>query len=530
MSQTAKHFAVLHMRGPFRIKLPDGSDVTPTSVKAQALLAMLASAPHGIRSRAWLKSKLWSTRAPEQAAGSLRQCLFQIRQDLGPAAVVISADRHSVSVSLDRIRIHTAARGVVLEGIPNFDDAFGAWLRDERQSAPERPFQVPAESGAVLPRNPQRKIVSIVTDAPNEPLMAWFVQAVADAVARILNESFSVDVRSSSSSDVEAHWQIRVSSMIFEQAHLRLRISLDCSDTSTRIWANEATIPVQGAPPTEHPKVHLMCNQLVEAVGDELFIRGDHKQSADRACRLAIRALFKMQPSAAAEADALFATAFDAHQRGLYLAWRAQCLTIIKAERYSSDPEALTDQAEALCAQALELEPNNSMVLATVANTQGQLFRNHSASLSLAKRAVQLNPTNPMAWWALSSASVYTGDVDASLKHAVQASRLVTTLPNKFWWDNQLFGSALVAGKLQLALAFAEECHAQNPSFRPPLRYLVAIYSNAEREKDTRRTITSLQKLEPDFSVDRLINDQTYPASLIQKAPGLNLDGLRAYV
>ncbi|MBL4588699.1 MAG: hypothetical protein JKY11_01295 [Alphaproteobacteria bacterium] len=244
---------------------------------------------------------------------------------------------------------------------------------------------------------------------------------------------------------------------------------------------------------------------------------------------MAIRSLFKMRPSAAAEADKLFAAAFATSPRGLYLAWRAQCLTITKAERYSSDLEALEEQAEGLCAQALELEPNNSMVLATVANTQGQLFRNHEGSYGLAKRAVQLNPSNPMAWWALSSSSVYIGDTEASLRHAIQASRLVTTLPNKFWWDNQLFGSALVGGKLKLALAFAEECHAQNPSFRPPLRYLIAMYSNIGLRRDAEKAISLLQSLEPDFSVHRLINDKAYPASLIHRAPGLNLDGLRAF-
>ncbi|MEJ8561142.1 hypothetical protein QTO30_07825 [Yoonia sp. GPGPB17] len=361
-------------------------------------------------------------------------------------------------------------------------------------------------------------------------MMEWFVQSVADVATRLLNESFSIDVRSrDDGEDIDAHWQIHVATQKFENAFIRLRMALECPASKTRIWANEATILVEGSPPTEHPHVYLMCNQLVEAVGDELLSRGDSEQSADRDCRLAIRSLFKMKPSAAAEADELFATAFATSPRGLYLAWRAQCLTIMKAERYSSNSDALKEQAEALCAHALELEPNNAMVLATVANTQGQLFRNHESSYGLAKRAVQLNPSNPMAWWALSSSSVYIGDTDASLRHAIQASRLVTTLPNKFWWDNQLFGSALVAGKLKLALAFAKECHAQNPSFRPPLRYLVALYANMELKRDAEKAISLLQDLEPDFSVSRLINDKAYPASLIHKAPGLNLDGLRAF-
>lgn len=530
MSPQVCHSAIFHLRGPFRAELPDGANVTPTSTKAQALLAMLATAPHGVRSREWLKSKLWSTRAPEQSAGSLRQCLLQIRRSFKSADDIVSADRQNVKIDLDRVALLKDARGEFLEGIPFFDDAFGSWLKEERGAAMRPPPRAPAMPLEGANSVAERKIISIVTDAPNEPMMEWFVQAVADATTRLLNESFSVDVRSYEHQEGDrAHWQIRISSQIFERTLVRLRMSLEHPGSNTRIWAHESSITVEGSPPTEHPTVHLMCNQLIEAVGDELLIRGDYEQTADRDCRLAIRSLFKMQPSAAEEANALFESAFAKSPRGLYLAWRAQCLTIMRAERYASDLQALEDQAEALCAQALELEPNNSMVLATVANTKGQLFRNHMASFALAKRAVQLNPTNPMAWWALSSSSVYTGDIEASLKHAGQASRLVTTLPNKFWWDNQLFGSALVAGKLKLALAFAEECHAQNPSFRPPLRYLVALYSNAGRFRDAQKAISQLQVLEPDFSAERLKGDKAYPASLLHKAPGLDLDQLSAF-
>ncbi|MEJ8561141.1 hypothetical protein QTO30_07820 [Yoonia sp. GPGPB17] len=116
--------------------------MTPISAKAQALLAMLAVAPHGTRSREWLKSKLWSTRARDQAAGSLRQCLLQIRRSLGDAAQVIAADRHNVSIDLDRVEIRSAERGELLEGVPIFDDAFAVWLRQERLALPNSSREV----------------------------------------------------------------------------------------------------------------------------------------------------------------------------------------------------------------------------------------------------------------------------------------------------------------------------------------------------------------------------------------------------
>lgn len=527
----AKHLISLDIRGPFRIEMADGTNVTPKSTKAQALMAMLAVAPHGTRSRAWIKSKLWSTRAPEQAAGSLRQCLLQIRRALRDVAQVVSADRQNVTLDLKRVKISRDKRGELLEGIAVFDDAFEAWLHDERKASCPALTIVPSFPSNSREKRADRKIISIVVDAPSDPMMTWFVQGVADRITRLLGESFSVDVRSWSRNNSQLdHWRLRLAARSFGASSVGLRVALESSGSKSRIWGNEATICVQGSPLIEHPSISSLCNQLIEAVGDELLVRGDCEQSADRDCRLAIRSLFRMQPCAAKEADRLFANAYATSPRGLYLAWRAQCLTITKAERYSSDPESLTEHAEALCAQALEMESNNSMVLATVANTYGQLFKNHMSSYALAKRAVALNPGNPMAWWALSSAAVYVGDIEASLKHAMQVSRIVTTLPNKFWWDNQLFGSALVSGKLKLALAFAEECHAQNPTFKPPLRYLIALYAHSNREHLAEATIARLTDLEPDFSVERLMHDQKYPASLIHKSPGLKTDQLRAFM
>lgn len=62
----------IHLTGPFRVEGADGTDRTPKSSKGCGLLALLACHPQTRRSRSWLQSKLWSDRAPEQAAASLR--------------------------------------------------------------------------------------------------------------------------------------------------------------------------------------------------------------------------------------------------------------------------------------------------------------------------------------------------------------------------------------------------------------------------------------------------------------------------
>ena len=127
---------------------------TPRSQKSRALIAMLALSPRGSRSRVWLRNKLWSDRAEEQASASLRQALVEIRKALGPAAdQLIHADKHTISLDLGRVRVDAlevlqafrnpdggsntflpiVTQSEFLEGLDVCDPEFEEWLTLERQ-------------------------------------------------------------------------------------------------------------------------------------------------------------------------------------------------------------------------------------------------------------------------------------------------------------------------------------------------------------------------------------------------------------
>ncbi|MCR5869466.1 hypothetical protein LRS12_01065 [Sphingomonas sp. J344] len=53
----------LRLLGPFGLFRPDGSRIEITSRKSVAILAMLATAPNGLRSRSWIRSMLWGNAA-----------------------------------------------------------------------------------------------------------------------------------------------------------------------------------------------------------------------------------------------------------------------------------------------------------------------------------------------------------------------------------------------------------------------------------------------------------------------------------
>jgi len=522
MNGEGKYSARIFLTGTFRVELKSGKDVTPNSSKAQALLALLATSPNGSRSRGWLQARLWSDRAPEQASGSLRQCLVQIRQSFSELPALLQTSRKNIVLNLSLLELISNDEDEYLEGIYVRDNGFEEWLRVSRS---QRNRLLPAtacnEAPTCAPKSIARTVAIMhkVSGDSGFDQLEWLSSLMIDNVARHLREAFSVEVITGKEPVIHENlWQVDIETCHFSSSTTGVRMALSRPARGRHIWADSTTIEMRGAPPAEHPDIALLSNRLVEAIGDELLLWEDPETDCpDAICRRAIRSMFEIRADAVKSADEMFERAFQLKGRGLYLAWRAQAKTIMKIERHGFDEKELLEEAKALCAKALEIEPNNSMVLATVANTYCLTLRSYERSMFLAKRSTQLNPQNPMAWFALSSANMHAGNSKESLQFTLKANQLASTSPHRFWWDSQVFAAALTAGKFSEAMYFAESCRVQNPDFRPPLRYLIALHSQAGREEDAIRMVEHLKAIEPGFSIERLIKDREYPAALLHQ-------------
>jgi hypothetical protein len=132
----------IRMVGQFQVVGPAGEDLTPRGAKARALVALLCRTQDHRRPRRWLEGRLWSDRGQEQASGSLRQTLSELRKTLGPQADHLHCDRDSIGLTgfatdLDQkpeaARLALAQGREFLEGIDIIDPAFCTWLAEERQ-------------------------------------------------------------------------------------------------------------------------------------------------------------------------------------------------------------------------------------------------------------------------------------------------------------------------------------------------------------------------------------------------------------
>jgi DNA-binding SARP family transcriptional activator len=148
--------ATLHLEllGDFRLRMENGSLVTISAKKSQAMLAYLAVKPAQLVSRDKMAGLLWSSTASEQARQSLRQTLSTLRKELAaisPQKILIeegdflSLDPNAVYVDVAEFESLIAVgtpealdpatqlyAGDFLDGFALDEEKFDQWVLAER--------------------------------------------------------------------------------------------------------------------------------------------------------------------------------------------------------------------------------------------------------------------------------------------------------------------------------------------------------------------------------------------------------------
>ncbi len=521
----------LHLYGRFRIVDEQGTDFTPKSAKSQALLALLSTSETHSRGRLWLQKKLWPCGDRSKSSVSLRQALSEIRRALGDHRDVLIADRRSVAFDPEQVEIAPRREGEeFLEGIGLDASAheLSGWLERGRSSEGAVPVSAPLVTKAPASARPK-----IVFRAAADTSQFKLIEDIfVDCVVRSLREAMSVEVFSGpQTSEPAGAFRVEVQAYPVSEAHVGLRARVYHGEDESLVWAGMTSTQLHGAPPVEDLEIVSLGNQLIDALADALTLKIDESRDvrdANLLIRMAVRRIFRMRPDALSEADAMLAQAHEIAPRGLSAAWRAQLRVIQEVERHDSRSDTLVEEAAEFAALAMEMEPLNSMVLAAIANTRLVLDQDVSSCNELARRSVGLNPSNPLAWDSLSTAKLYAGEINEAHALAVRAQKISSGSPFGFWWDFGRCLTAALTGRGGEALKLAEAAHALSPDFRPPLRYLTALYAAEDRPEAAARMATKLKKLEPDFSFDRMANDREYPISPLRWSGLLDGDRLMA--
>ena len=96
----------------------------------------------------------------------------------------------------------------------------------------------------------------------------------------------------------------------------------------------------------------------------------------------------------------------------------------------------------------------------------------------------------------------------------------------EFWTSFQCGITSASMHHYEEALSFTAHSSALRDTYRPALRYLIALAARDGRHQTAQLAATTLAEVEPDFSLDRLLNDPDYPVSLMRRSGLMDISAL----
>jgi TolB-like protein len=144
--------------GPFEVTDRSGESLLPRGKKQQAILAYLLMNAGKRIPRHRIVEVFWSGRYRDQALGSLRRAICDIKSALGPSSEILVSERDYLLVVAHGVSMETKGdlSRELLEGFPSITPEFDIWVKDQRN----------------LHRHAQ-------TPLSERPLVKWFVRALA---------------------------------------------------------------------------------------------------------------------------------------------------------------------------------------------------------------------------------------------------------------------------------------------------------------------------------------------------------------
>jgi DNA-binding SARP family transcriptional activator len=529
--------ATLHIQlmGNICLRDGDGVDRTPGGQKARGLIGLLAMTPDRSRPRRWLEKKLWSDRSPEQASNSLRQVLMELRTALGPAADCLRTDRQHVALSPlatdidedpDSIGRALSAGYDFMQDVHLRDAAFSAWLQEQRARLAGT---APITASGWLPDAPAIPLVIRTAIAPTA--RSGFVSAaMGESISKLVSDFISVDIFSESESTTQIGPRERGLILTVGasegQDKLHFVTTLESSRTGQVLWSRQAHSATETAsdvlagnlPSVIFEAAEAAINAMPKVVGDD-----PSPLRAEAMMARAVRAIFSFQEHQLRFADDLLRDAAAIVPSSRAYAWRAVLRQFMGVERTEKDSTRLRDEAELFSQKAMEVAPVNSLVLSLLSQVEIMLHDNLDAGARLARDAIHLNPLNAFGYIAQAGSLLRQGKPDEAYAAADFGAGFASRSGYLHWWEMHKGLAATQLADYETAISCFEAARARAPHFRAPLRHLIFLYLKRGQPENALRALTSLKRIEPDFSLDLIRSDPTYPAGTLRRAELLSL-------
>jgi tetratricopeptide (TPR) repeat protein len=155
--------------------------------------------------------------------------------------------------------------------------------------------------------------------------------------------------------------------------------------------------------------------------------------------------------------------------------------------------------------RALDISPDCSLALAMEGFVHCHMRRDLDAAERVLKQALEINPSNSLAWLFLSVVEGFRGAGSVAVESADHATRLSPLDPLRHYYDGLACSAALAASQLPKAIALAKRSLQGNRSHVPTLRVLAIAEAEAGSHIQARATAQKILTLEPGFNLGHYV-------------------------
>jgi TolB-like protein/class 3 adenylate cyclase len=229
---------------------------------------------------------------------------------------------------------------------------------------------------------------------------------------------------------------------------------------------------------------------LLRALGEQQFYS---REGIDRAVHMARHAI---------ELDPRYAQAY---------AYLASWMSLRKIYGWMENETVETAEGVRLAHLAVQLEPNDPIVLTEAAFALGHLNRDLATALSWFDRAIALNPNSASAFGKGAVVRNFAGDYVTAAEHADRALRLSPFDHHIFTFSRARADSHLYRRQPLEAVSWLRRAAHENPRHAPTFLHLGSALAHAGKLEEARAAIQRLLELRPMSSVTWQRQHRVFP-------------------
>ncbi len=516
----------MNLYGACLVRTTGPTGVEITGAKHKALFAMLATAPHGRRTRSFLQETLWGAADYDAGHQNLRRAIADLRKTMGADfEALVTATPTELILDIEKVELLGGpGTGTFLEGIEVRTPAFLRWLDEMRSArahaAPRREAEAAVQRRGpthVMPAVAVLPFRSLLNDRDHSTLGDWLAEEACRALSRshLLAVISHLSARELARTDpdirtvrerLDADYCL-TGSVRPDGGGLLLAIDLIASESGRLLLSREHHL---AAPSLFEDGLEAVRN-MVEAVGREVteaaIAEVEGRPLADiedhRLVVAGVGLMHRLSLRNFARARQYLEEAVARAPRSPAVhGWLGKWYVLSVFNHWSTDPAADSRRALDWTARGLDLEPTNSFCLSIDGFAQNNLMKRLDVADQRYTLALQYNPSEALSWLLKGALHAFQDKGGEAVAFAQRARRLSPIDPFGYFFDALGAAAHLSAGDYPTALAMAQRSLSNNDRHISTLRTLITAQHYLGQREAARATAALLMKRQPSFNIE----------------------------